>query len=184
MSGTRSSSGRDWTRDLRDALVYPLTSDLRLLSAALATVVTYAVLVLSSFPQFSIQMLTNDPTDVVYAVTALTREVYLSTGWLGIGLVVAYAVLTGVATINALALVRRARRAGASTIVGVLPGVLAAGCASCGAGVLGALGFVGAMAALPFDGNLLRLVGIALLLFFLGRAGDPQSCSIDGVGDA
>ncbi|MFC6730566.1 hypothetical protein ACFQDG_18090, partial [Natronoarchaeum mannanilyticum] len=58
-----------------------------------------------------------------------------------------------------------------------------AGCASCGAGVLGALGFVGAMAALPFDGNLLRVGGIALLLFFLGRAGDPQTCSIDGGGD-
>ncbi|MFC6727681.1 hypothetical protein ACFQDG_03390, partial [Natronoarchaeum mannanilyticum] len=121
MSGTPSASGRDWARDLRDALVYPLTSDLRLLSAAVATVLTYVVLVLSSFPQFSIQVLTNDPTDVVYAVTALTREVYLSTGWLGIGLVAAYAVLTGVAMINALALVRRARRTGASTIVGVLP---------------------------------------------------------------
>ena len=184
MSRTGGVAGRNWVRDLRDALVYPLTSNLRLLSAAVATVVTYAVLVLSSFPQFSIQVLTNDPTDIVYAVTALTREVYLSTGWLGIGLVAAYAVLTGVATINALALVRQARRTGASTIVGVLPGVLAAGCASCGAGVLGALGFVGAMAALPFDGNLLRLGGIALLLFFLGRAGDPQTCSIGGAGDA
>jgi len=184
VSGSRAVAGRGWARDLRDALLYPLTSDLRLLSAAVATVVTYVVLVLSSFPQFSIQMLTNDPTDVVYAVTALTREVYLSTGWLGLGLVAVYAVLTGVATINALALVRRARRTGASTIVGVLPGVLAAGCASCGAGVLGALGFVGAMAALPFDGNLLRLGGIALLLFFLGRAGDPQTCSIGRAGDA
>jgi len=51
------------------------------------------------------------------------------------------------------------------------------------AGVLGALGFVGAMAALPFDGNLLRVGGIALLLFFLGRAGDPRTCSIAGARD-
>lgn len=57
---------------------------------------------------------------------------------------------------------------------------LVAGCASCGAGVLGALGFVGAMAALPFDGNLLRVGGIGLLLLFLGRAGDPRTCSVDG----
>lgn len=76
-------------------------------------------------------------------------------------------------------LVGRARRRGTSTIVGVLPGVVAAGCASCGAGVLGALGFVGTMAALPYDGNLLRVGGIVLLLFFLGRAGDPRTCSID-----
>ncbi|WP_123538441.1 hypothetical protein [Halosimplex salinum] len=179
MSGPRASASRDWARGLREALVYPLTSDVRLLSAAVGTVLTYVVLVLSSFPQFSVQVLASDPTDVVYAVSALTREVYLSTGALGLALVAGYAVLTGVATTNALALVRRARRRGASTIVGVLPGVFAAGCASCGAGVLGALGFVGAMAALPFDGNLLRAGGIALLLFFLARAGDPRTCSVD-----
>jgi hypothetical protein len=150
-----------------------------LLSTAAGTAVTYVVLVLSSFPQFSIQVLTNDPGDLVYAVSALTREVYVSTGAVGLALVAGYAVLTGIATTTALAMVRRAQRRGASTIVGVLPGVLAAGCASCGAGVLGALGFVGAIAALPYDGNLLRVVGIVLLLYFLGRAGDPRTCSID-----
>lgn len=180
MTGSRGTAGRDWVRDLRDALAYPLTSDLRLLTAAVGTAATYVVLVLSSFPQFSVQVLATDPTDVGYAVTALTREVYLTTGLLGLALVAAYAVLTGVAVTNTLALVRRARRRGASTVAGVLPGVLAAGCASCGAGVLGALGFVGAMAALPFDGNLLRVGGIGLLLFFLGRAGDPRTCSTDG----
>lgn len=179
MSGNRASASRDWARSLSGALVYPLTSDLRLLSTAVGTAVTYVVLVLSSFPQFSAQVLANDPADVVYAVSALTREVYLSTGVLGLTLVTGYAVLTGIATTNALALVRRARRRGASTIVGVVPGVIAAGCASCGAGVLGALGFVGAMAALPFDGNLLRVGGIVLLLFFLARAGDPRTCSIE-----
>ena len=180
MNGNRTGASRGWTRSLRDALVYPLTSDLRLLSTAVGTVVTYVVLVLSSFPQFSIQVLASDPADVVYAVSALTREVYLSTGAFGLALVAGYAVLTGIATTNALALVRRARRRGASTIVGVLPGVIAAGCASCGAGVLGVLGFVGAMATLPYDGNLLRVGGIVLLLYFLGRAGDPRTCSLDG----
>ncbi|WP_123619650.1 hypothetical protein [Halorubrum sp. CSM-61] len=184
MTGGPATASRDWTRDLRDALGYPLTSDARLLSAAVVALATYVILVLSSFPQFSVQVLSTDPTDIGYAVTALTREVYLTTGYLGLALVATYAVLAGVAVTNALALVQRARRRSVSTIVGVLPGLLAAGCASCGAGVLGALGFVGAMAALPFDGNLLRVGGIALLLFFLGRAGDPQTCSLDGGGRA
>lgn len=179
MSGGHATASRDWARSLRSALVYPLTTDLRLLTTAVGTAVTYVVLVLSSFPQFSVQTLTNDPGDVAYVVSALTREVYLSTGVVGLALVTGYAVLTGIATTNALTLVRRARRRGASTIVGVLPGVVAAGCASCGAGVLGALGFVGAMAALPYDGNLLRVGGIVLLLYFLGRAGDPRTCSVD-----
>lgn len=178
MTGVAATT-RTWLRDLGEALAYPLTSNGRLVIAAIATGVTYVVLVLSSFPQFSLQVLAHDPTDLAYALAALTRELYRGTGWLGIGLVTAYALLTGVAVTNAVALVRRARRVGASTLAGIVPGLLAAGCASCGAGVLGALGFVGAMAALPFEGNLLRVGGIVLLLFALGRSGDPQRCSID-----
>jgi hypothetical protein len=168
-----------WLRGLREALAFPLTSNARLLIAGIGTGVTYVVLVLSAFPQFSVQVLTQDPADAFYAVMALTREVYVGTGWLGIGLVAAYALLTGIAVTNAVALVQRARRAGASTLAGIVPGLLAAGCASCGAGVLGALGFVGAMAALPFEGNLLRIGGIVLLAIFLGRTGDPRTCSIE-----
>jgi len=179
MTETNSSAPRTWLRDLRGALVYPLTSNGRLLTTGVATGLTYVVLVLSAFPQFSVQVLTRDPADLAYALPALTREVYLGSGWLGISLVVAYALLTGIAVTNTVALVRHARRAGASTLAGIVPGLLAAGCASCGAGVLGALGFVGAMAALPFEGNLLRIGGIALLATVLGRAGDPRTCSID-----
>lgn len=168
----------DRLRDLLDALAYPLTSDRRLLAAGVATVATYVLLTLSTFPQFSAQLLARDPTDVTYGVAVLTRETYGTAGWLGIGLLAAYALLTGVAVTNAVALYRRPRRTGASTAAGIAPGILAAGCASCGAGILGALGFVGAMALLPFDGNLLRVGGILLLLYVLGRSGDPRTCTI------
>lgn len=164
--------------DLRDAIRYPLTGDVRLLLAALATIATYVLLVLSTYPRFTRQLLERDLTDVTYGISVLTREVYLTTGWLGLSLVVVYALLTGVAVTNAVALLRRRRRTGATGVAGILPGVLAAGCASCGAGVLGALGFVGAMAALPYDGTLLRIGGILLLIGFLARAGDPRTCSI------
>ncbi|AWB28625.1 hypothetical protein HARCEL1_04235 [Halococcoides cellulosivorans] len=173
--------GERFPRNLRDGLAYPLTSDRRLLVAAIGGLSTYLLLVSSTFPQFTLQIVARDPADILYAVTALTREVYLSTGAIGLALVAGYAVLTGVAVTNAVAILGRARKTGASTLLGVVPGVLAAGCASCGAGVLGALGFVGAMAALPFDGNLLRLGGIVLLLVFVGRAGDPRTCAIDGM---
>lgn len=171
---------RRWVRDLTSALSYPVTSNGRLVIAGVSALFTYALLILSTFPQFTIQLLARNPRDVFYAVASLTRESYLSVGWLGLALVAAYALLTGVAVTNAVTLFRRARRRSASTALGILPGFLAAGCASCGAGVLGALGFVGAMAALPFEGNLLRLGGILLLLFFFGRTGDPRTCSING----
>ena len=164
--------------DLRDALAFPLTSNARLASAGLVAVATYVLLVLSAFPQFSIQVLTRDPTDVVYAVETLTRQVYLSAGWVGIGLVTIYAILTGIAVTNAVTLLRHTRSTGASTVAGIVPGVLAAGRASCGAGVLGALGYVGVMAVLPFDGNLLRVGGVVLLLVVLANAGDPRTCAV------
>lgn len=174
---------RNGGRNLLEALVYPLTSNRRLAGAGLATGVTYLLVVLSTFPQFTIQLLARDLTDVGYALSVLTREIYRSTGWVGIGLLITYTLLTGVAIVNAAALLRRARRAGGTTLAGIVPGLLAAGCASCGAGLLGALGFVGAMATLPYDGNLLRLGGVLLILFFLARAGDPRTCSI-GPGTA
>ena len=82
--------------DLRDAVSYPLTGDVRLLGAALATIATYVLLVMSTYPQFTRQLLERDLTDVTYGISVLTREVYLTSGWLGLSLVVVYAVLTGV----------------------------------------------------------------------------------------
>lgn len=168
---------RGWTLDLRGALAFPLTSDGRLLLAAAATLATYVVTVLSIFPRFSLQVLSRDLADLPWSVAVLTREAYLGGGWTTVALVVAYALLTGVAVTVAVPHLRRARRSGVSTAAGVVPGFLAAGCASCGAGVLGALGFAGALATLPFGGDLLRLGGVVLLLVFLGRAGDPRVCS-------
>jgi hypothetical protein len=44
--------------------------------------------------------------------------------------------------------------------------------------VLGLLGFAGAVAALPFHGNLLRVGGLLLLVGYLARAGDPRRCAV------
>lgn len=175
-AGGWTAGVRDWSRDLRDALAFPLTSDGRLLLAGAVTLLTYVVVVLSTFPRFSLQVLSRDLGDLPWSVAVLTRETYLGGGWTTVALVVAYALLTGVAVANAVAHVRQVRSSGVSTVAGVVPGFVAAGCASCGAGVLGALGFAGALATLPYGGDLLRLAGVLLLLFFLGRAGDPRRC--------
>ena len=179
MSDGRALDAPAWVARIPAALAHPLTSNARLGIAGGLAVCTYAVLILSTFPGFSIQLLARNPTDLFYGVATLTRETYRSVGWVGLGLIVGYALLTGVAATHAITLSGRARRRNASTLLGVVPGVLAAGCAGCGAGVLGALGFVGALATLPFDGNLLRLAGLLLLVFFLGRTGDPRTCAID-----
>jgi hypothetical protein len=164
--------------DLAAALVFPLTTNRRALGAGVLSIVTYIGLVLSSFPEYSAQMLTAGLGYADDAVLALTANTYASIGPFGLSLIVAYAVLTGVALANVVAQLRMQDISGARDLLGIVPGLLASGCASCGAGVLGLLGFAGALAAMPYDGNLLRLGGIALLLFFLARSGDPRTCRV------
>ena len=158
------------------SLAYPLTSRGRTLATVFVAVATYCLLILSTFPTYSLQLLGADLGYLDEAVLALTANTYQTTGTVGLGLIVAYAVTTGVALTAAAGRVRVAGRSGASGLSTVLPGLLASGCASCGAGVLGLLGFAGALATLPFHGNLLRLAGLLLLVGYLSRLGDPRRC--------
>ena len=160
------------------ALSFPLTTNRRALGAVVVAVVTYVGLVLSSFPEYSAQMLAAGFDYLDEAVLALTANTYATIGPFGLGLIVMYAVLTAVALTNVVTQLRLQDISGVRDLLGVVPGLLASGCASCGAGVLGLLGFAGALAAMPFNGNLLRLGGIALLLFFLARSGDPRTCQV------
>jgi hypothetical protein len=170
--------GRTAVTDLRDALVFPFTTNRRLAFAAVVAVLTYLLLVLSTFPSMSAQMVAAGIGYLDDAVLRLTANVYATAGATGVGLVVLYAYLTGVALTNTVAQVRNFGAGGVANLTGVLPGLVASGCASCGAGVLGLLGFAGALAAMPFDGNLVRVGGIALLLAFLARSGDPRQCRV------
>jgi hypothetical protein len=176
MSGERPT-GAD--SSLAAALSFPLTTNRRALGAAVVAVVTYVGLVLSSFPEYSAQMLAAGFGYLDDAVLALTANTYATIGPFGLGLIVMYAVLTAVALTNVVTQLRLQDISGVRDLLGVVPGLLASGCASCGAGVLGLLGFAGALAAMPFNGNLLRLGGIALLLFFLARSGDPRTCQVN-----
>ncbi|RLM54104.1 hypothetical protein DVK02_11825 [Halobellus sp. Atlit-31R] len=163
---------------LTAAVAYPFTSASRTVGTVAVAVATYCLLVLSSFPEYTVQMLGADLAYADDAVLALTANTYETIGALGLGLIVVYAVATGVALTTAIGRVRLAGLRSARGVSSVLPGLLASGCASCGAGVLGLLGFAGALATLPFHGNLVRLAGLALLVGYLSRIGDPRRCSV------
>lgn len=163
---------------LLGAVGYPLTSVGRTLLTVSVAAVTYCLLVLSSFPTYSVQLLGADIGYTDDALIALTANTYQTAGALGLGLVAGYAIVTGIAVAGALGRVRLAGRPDVRGLSAVLPGLLASGCASCGAGLLGLVGFAGALATLPFDGNLLRLAGLLLLVGYLARLGDPRQCTV------
>jgi len=163
---------------LQGALAYPFESGRRALAVGAIAVVTYVLLIFSTFPQMSMQMLGAGLQWFDETLILLTQNTYATNGATGLGMIVVYAGLTGIAVVNTAGQVRTMGVSSASDLVGVLPGLVASGCASCGAGLLGFLGFAGAMAALPFHGDLLRVGGIALLLGFLARSGDPRECAL------
>ncbi|WP_368408907.1 hypothetical protein [Halorussus limi] len=163
---------------MADALLFPATSGQRLALAAAIAGVTYFVLILTTFPEYSVQLLSAGVSYVDDAVIALTQNVYRTNGLVGLGLVYLYALLTGITATNAIAEVRLAGVSQSKDLLGVAPGLVASGCASCGAGLLGVLGLAGVLAALPFHGNLVRAGGLLLLLSFLARSGDPRTCDV------
>ena len=160
-------------------MTYPVSSRRRLAGTAVATTLTYVVLILSTFPGMSVQMLAAGPQWVDETLVLLTQNTLATVGATGLTLVVLYAILTGAAVTVTAGQLFHGGGSGPSTLGGVLPGFVVSGCASCGAGVLGLLGFAGALAAMPFHGNLLRVAGILLLIGFLAHAGDPRRCRVE-----
>lgn len=89
-----------------------------------------------------------------------------------------YSVLTGIVITNFGVQLAMSNFQG-EKLGSILPGFVATGCASCGIGLGGILGFTGAAALFPFQGDLFKLAGIMLLLYAMNEFGDPEICSIN-----
>ncbi|WP_221621750.1 hypothetical protein [Halocatena pleomorpha] len=174
--------------DLFAALSYPYRSLQRALLAVALAILTFGVLILASQPLASYQMfivdIFNYPTITAYfhaieQVLLMNFQVTLiEYGWDAIAMNAVYAVLTGIALVNMIAQLRMLQVGSLANIGGILPGLFAAGCASCGPGLFALLGFTGAVTFVPFQDTVLRIAGIILFLFFLGLSGDPRNCRI------
>ncbi len=166
-----------WKQGLKDAFTAIYTSRTNLAVAAVTAAAMYIFLVLFSFPEYSYQLLMADLLYLDNAVEALTINIYSASGGLALFLTVVYSVLAGVA-VSHIAAQLRASQGSFRDLAWASPGFIASGCAGCGAGFLGLLGFAGALAALPFQGNEIRILGIAFMLYYLGDAGSPETCDV------
>ncbi|MFB6166656.1 MAG: hypothetical protein ABEJ62_00130, partial [Candidatus Nanohaloarchaea archaeon] len=169
---------RKFLRELENALRGTLHSQRRFVSAAVLSVSVYSLFVLSTFPEYSWQLLSSDLAYLDDALIALNSNLYASMGLLGTGLMVAYSVLTALVLLH---ITTQVRRGGVyfslGGIGGMMPVFFLGGCAGCGAGLIGLLGAAGAIGLLPFQGNGVRLLGSLFLIGFLGYYGDPRTCS-------
>lgn len=145
--------------------------------AVVVAAAAYVVLVASADPTAFAAAVAIDVAVVPDLLVASTPGTYRAAGALGLALTIAYAVLAGVATVVVAATVRNGDGC-PEGLLGVAPGVLAAGCATCGAGLLPLLGVTGAYALFPYAGNLVRALGLAAFLLAHARTGDPRVCRV------
>ena len=159
-------------RKLREALKYAFSDWEKLGITITGSLLFYVLMILLSFPSYSFQLLSSNPLFILEAVTALTGNLLISAGMLGLSLTIVYSLLAG---ISLTLLYSSTSNSGAGSLT---PGLIVSGCASCGTGLLGIIGLGGAVAALPFQGNLVRLGGIGLILFFMNKTGNPEVCDV------
>jgi hypothetical protein len=172
-----SDSVRSYWVDFRKAVGFSVDSWRKRVGVVLLSVLSFLFFVGLTFPQYAFDLVISGPQywyDAFASLLWLMRE---SSGLLGVSLVVLYAIATGVLSVVVLGSIKY-RSNGSGGFLSVLPAVLFSGCASCGAGLLGVIGAFGLASVFPFDGNLIRVMGILLVIGVLSWVGDPRECAV------
>ena len=159
-------------RKLKDAFIFSISGLKKIAITVTGSALFYTLMVLLSFPQYSYQLISTNPLLIFEAVSALTWNLQASAGLTGLILTIVYSFLAG----TSLTLVYSSMKL--SSTGSLAPGLIVSGCASCGTGLLGLIGLGGAVAALPFQGNLVRIAGIGLIVFFMNKTGNPEVCEV------
>lgn len=137
----------------------------------------FVLLALSTAINYSIQMFSAGIEYWIPAVAFTIRGIYLNGGLTDVSLNIIYSLLVGVIMTNTY-IQFRATGLEVGNLSGIVPGMLVAGCAGCGVGLLSLVGLTGLVASLPFQGLGLKIGGMLLLAFFIGRIGNPEICAI------
>lgn len=164
-------------------VVYPFQSISGTLGIITITTLIYAVTVLSIYPGYSLQLIGAGWWYMDDALLSLTRYSLTTSGITGVILTVLNALFGSIALVN---IGSQLAVTGKDTIKGVsslTPGLLASGCASCGVGLISLAGVSGFLATLPFNGNLLRLGGVILIIGVIASIGNPRSCDLPNADD-
>lgn len=137
----------------------------------------FILLALSTSINYSIQMFSAGTEYWLTAILFTIRGFYLNGGWTEVTLNIIYSLLVGIIITNTYAQYRSTGLE-IGNLSGIAPGMLVAGCAGCGVGLLSLIGMAGIITSLPFQGTGLKIGGMLLLIFFIGRIGDPEICAI------
>ena len=164
-------------RELKSGLKSAFKDRRKTFSTVLVSGLFFILLALSTSINYSIQMFSAGFEYWLPAVQFTIRGFYLNGGWTNVILNIIYSVLVGVIITNTYTQFRSSGLE-IENLSGIAPGILVAGCAGCGVGLLSILGLSGLIVSLPFQGLGLKIAGMILILYFIARIGNPRICSI------
>lgn len=163
--------------NLKRGLKRPFGSPKAATSTILISFISFVAIALSGSLEYSTQMFSAGTSYWLPAIQRRVLGLYFEGGVLSLITTTLYSVLIGVTISNFVTQVK-ASGAKLRSLSGIGPGFLAAGCAGCGVGLLSFLGVAGGVALLPFNGQLVRLGGLSMLVYYIVETGDPKTCSI------
>jgi|GEM_PF-6439929 hypothetical protein len=125
---------RGWSRAVLRGVTAAAGTPVRVTSVLVASGVLFTAMLLSASPSFSLQMVSAGSRFWASALAIRFYGLVASSGYIGVLLTLAVAVLTGLVLTNT-GVQLASRRLDASGLA-ALPGLLVGGCASCGVGCL------------------------------------------------
>jgi hypothetical protein len=148
----------------------------RALATASFSIFFFLVAVIASSYRVFFQMVNLGASHLDQALLMPYWTLLSSSGYTGVGLTLVFSVLTAVAFTNTGT--KLLRKEFDASLLGAIPGFAAAGCATCGVGLVSVIGLGGVLATLPFHGNLIRFGTVGLLAALIARNGDPDKCRV------
>lgn len=166
------------TGKLKEAILYGFSSVKRFLITAFSSLFIFLILLWASNPTQASRTLSYGLEFIDETIMILVQGSIATIGISGFSLLIFYAVMSGVTLTAIGGQIKHQGLSNSAKAGGIAPGILASGCAGCGTGLLSLLGASSAIALMPFNGNLIRLLGLIPLFYFLTKSGDPRICSI------
>lgn len=148
----------------------------RTLSTLLISGLFFILLALSTAINYSTQMFSAGLEYWVPAIIFTIKGFYLNGGITEVMLNILYSILVGVILINTYTEFKNVGLK-IENLSSIAPGILVAGCAGCGVGIASLIGLSGIIASLPFQGLGLKILGILIIIYFIGRIGNPMICA-------
>lgn len=165
-------------KELKEAIQYSYSSKKKSLATFSSSFLVFLLLLWASNPTQASRTISYGLEFIDNAVIILAHGSLETLGIPGFALLLFYSLMSGITLTSIGGQIKHNGLVNSAKAGGIAPGIIASGCAGCGTGLLSLIGATSAITLMPFNGNLVRLIGLIPLIYFLNKSGDPRTCPI------